>query len=77
MKTSMSVLMIKEILNQAGKMTVLPVTGGVRPKLEISRITGTIEQQLHACFLSKNVMFPKNPCILVPFTLEDQSLSAT
>jgi hypothetical protein len=77
MKTRMSVLMIKEILKQAGKITVLHVTGGVRPKLEISRIKGKIEHQLHAWFLSKSALLPKNPSLTALFIQTVQSLPVT
>ena len=55
------------ILNQAGKITVLPVTGEVRPKLEHSLIRGRISEGFWACCLSKNDVFHNNPATIVLF----------
>ena len=69
--------MSTEILNQAGKITVLCVTAGVCSKLEHSRIKGKIYQPLFACLLSKNVLGNKHPSTIAPCILGDQSLTTT
>jgi hypothetical protein len=75
MKTGMRVLIIiTEKLNQAGKITVLRVTEGVRPKLEISRIHGKIHHCVWAFLLSKNAIFHKNPLIILPVTRRNHAL---
>ena len=50
MKTRMRGLMIKQILKQAGKITVLRVTGEVRPRFEISQIFNKGDHRLCAGF---------------------------
>jgi hypothetical protein len=77
MKTRWSVLMSEELLNQAGKITVLPVAGGVRPKLETSRMRGKDYHRLRTWFLSKNLRLHKNPSIIVSGIPTDQSLPTT
>ena len=56
------------IVGQIGKITLLRVTGQVRPHCEISRILNNTQHQLHTWFVSHNVMRNKNPAIIVPFT---------
>lgn len=70
----MSMLMIKERLNQAGKITVWRVTGGVCPEIKNSRMRGKIYDRLRMGFLSKNVLLHKNPFIMAPFLLGDRLL---
>jgi hypothetical protein len=77
MRISMSGLIIEKILNQAGKITVLRVTGRVRPKLEISRISNKIYHRLWACFLSKNALLTKNYVTIAPCILGNLSLPTT
>jgi hypothetical protein len=77
MQKRMSIGMRGQIVNQAGKISIFRVTGHVRPKLDFSRIRGKIQHQLHAWFLSKNVMLHNNPSIIVPFTLGDLFLPTT
>ena len=77
MRTRLSVLRSEEILNQAGKITVLHVTGAMRSELNISRITGKIRHQLHGRFLSKNVRLHKNPSIIGSCIPPEQSLPTT
>ena len=45
MRISMSGLMIEKILNQAGKITLLRVTGGVRPHHGILRFFNKIQHK--------------------------------
>jgi hypothetical protein len=49
----MSMVMSTEILNQAGKINILRVTTGVRPKLEHSRFRGNMSHRVNLCVLSK------------------------
>ena len=67
MRTRMRRLISGVILNQAGTITVLPVTGDVRPKLEHSLIRGRMYDGFWACFLSKNGVFHNKPATIVPF----------
>jgi hypothetical protein len=53
-------LSFPEILNQAGKITIMPVTQGLRPELEITHLRDKNHHQMHACFLSKKAIFLKN-----------------
>jgi hypothetical protein len=73
----MSVLMIDEILNQAGKITVLHVTGGVRPQLEHVRVVHRMYHRLRTGFLSKNALFRKHLSVITPFIRGGCSLPAT
>jgi hypothetical protein len=54
------------ILNQAGKITMLPVTGEVRSKLEHSLSRGRMYEDFYACCLSKNGVFHNTPATIVP-----------
>ena len=77
MRTRMSGLMIEKILHQAGKITVLRVTGRVRPTLEISRISNNMYHPLWAGFLSKNARRNTHYVTMTPLILGDPSLPTT
>lgn len=54
-------LSLPVIVHQAGKITIMPVTAGLRPELEITSLRHKNQHHLQACFLSKNAIFNKNP----------------
>ncbi len=67
MRTRMRALMKEEILTQAGNITVLRVTGGVRPRFETSRMRGKIQHQLQTGVLSQNGLRNTHPSLIALF----------
>jgi hypothetical protein len=69
--------MKEQIINQAGKIRLLRVTGEIRPDLKISRIFSKIHQQLQMLLMSKNILFNKNPSIIASCIPGAQSMPTT
>ena len=72
MRICTAVVSFAEIVNQAGKITIMLVTAGLRPEFEITPLRDKNYQHLRACFLSKNAIFHKNPSNIAPSIIRDQ-----
>jgi hypothetical protein len=74
MQAGMNLSITWQIITQARKITLLRVTAGVRPYVEISGILSKICSHLHIWFLSKNVLLCKNSLKPALFIHVDRSL---
>jgi hypothetical protein len=73
----MSAELIAQRGKQTRKITLLRVSAGLRPSLEIVLIFTTIQQQLHVWLLSKNAMHTQKPSLTLPFIQVNQSQATT
>ena len=74
MHTEMRRSILWHIVAQAPKITVLRVTGGVRPSREIPPMFSKICSHLHVGFLSKNAVVGTNPSRKAPDIRKDLHL---